>query len=209
MHKRRGSLNVSSTRAGAASLGLPPGAGDAHERATVDGGTISVVSTPLPPHCLCSRLLSLSRACSALGSPSLPIYSLPFAFRRYTRQPECDERMKVSYRRGTESLSEDYTLTAARKYRKQGVVRPQIGCSAKHGRTIQLYGVLFEAELAPNQVAERILYFTMPRNRRLFSVRGIRIDIVAAAMPLEIAACLDQLPQEFMTLQTASSICLV
>ena len=69
--------------------------------------------------------------------------------------------------------------------------------------------VLFEAELAPNQFAERVLDFIMSGNWSLLSVRGIRINIVAAAMSLKIAAGLDQFLQELVPFHTATSICLV
>ena len=68
---------------------------------------------------------------------------------------------------------------------------------------------LFEAELAPNQVAERVLDFIVSGNWSLLSVRGIHINIVAGAMSLKIAASLDQFVQELVPFQTATSICFV
>ena len=71
------------------------------------------------------------------------------------------------------------------------------------------YKVLFEAELAPNQVAERVFDFIVSGNWGLLSVRGVRINIVAAAMSLKIAASLDKFLQELVPFHTATSICLV
>ncbi len=60
-----------------------------------------------------------------------------------------------------------------------------------------------------DQIAQAVLDFVVSGNRRFSSINWVRVDIMAAAMSLQITARIDEFSQELVSFHRATSICLV